>query len=69
MIPGLSGTVVSNRPVELKLLQGRLRANRLEVADAGDLVRFDGGVTMTLRFQDKPSAGDAAATAGEADDR
>jgi len=31
-----------------QLLQGKLNANRLEVADSGDMVRFLGGVTMML---------------------
>jgi lipopolysaccharide export system protein LptC len=42
--------VVSNRPVEVDLLQGTLRGNRLEIVDGGDLVRFEGGVTMTLKL-------------------
>lgn len=42
------GNVVSNKPVWVKLLNGFLNAQRLEVTDGGNLVRFDGGVTMTL---------------------
>jgi lipopolysaccharide export system protein LptC len=42
------GSVVSDQPVELEFLQGKLNANRLEVADSGDMVRFLGGVTMML---------------------
>jgi lipopolysaccharide export system protein LptC len=42
------GHVVSEHPVEVKLLQGTLDANRLEIVNSGELVRFDGGVTMTL---------------------
>jgi len=42
------GNVVSNKPVELKMLQGTLNANRLEIVDSGDLVRFFGGVSMTM---------------------
>jgi len=42
------GNVVSERPVEVELLQGTLNANRLEIVDSGDLVRFDGGVKMTV---------------------
>jgi len=49
------GNVVSERPVEVELLQGTLNANRLEISDSGDLVRFGGGVNMTLML------GDAAA--------
>jgi lipopolysaccharide export system protein LptC len=50
------GHVLSEQPVEVELLQGTLNANRLEIVDSGDLVRFDGGVKMTLML------GDAAAS-------
>jgi lipopolysaccharide export system protein LptC len=46
------GHVLSEQPVEVDLLQGTLNANRLEIVDSGDLVRFDGGVKMTLMFGD-----------------
>jgi lipopolysaccharide export system protein LptC len=49
------GNVVSNAPVELKMLQGKLNANHLEVVDSGDLVRFTDGVTMDLKLN-QPSA-------------
>ena len=42
---------MSDQPVEVELLQGTLNANRLEIVDSGDLVRFDGGVTMTLMLE------------------
>jgi len=42
------GNVTSDRPVELEMLQGILNANRLEVVDSGTLIRFLGGVRMTL---------------------
>jgi lipopolysaccharide export system protein LptC len=42
------GNVVSDKPVQLDMLQGTLNANRLEVADSGDVVRFLGGVDMVL---------------------
>jgi lipopolysaccharide export system protein LptC len=53
------GNIVSNKPVEVKMLKGDLNANRLEVTDAGDLVRFDGGVRMTVKLEpgDYPQAG------------
>ena len=43
-----SGNIVSDKPVEVKMQQGILHANRLEVTSAGEIVRFDGGVAMTL---------------------
>lgn len=46
------GTVVSDQPVELELLQGTLNANRLEIVDSGDLVRFHGGVSMMMMLND-----------------
>jgi lipopolysaccharide export system protein LptC len=48
------GNVVSNNPVEVEMLQGMLNANRLEIVDSGDLVRFDGGVRMTLMLNGAP---------------
>jgi lipopolysaccharide export system protein LptC len=41
-----SGHVVSGKPVEVKLLNGLLNANGLEVE--GDVIRFDGGVTLDM---------------------
>ena len=43
-----SGNIVSDKPVEVNLQQGTVNANRLEVADSGDVIRFDGEVTMLL---------------------
>jgi lipopolysaccharide export system protein LptC len=42
------GNVVSDQPVELEMLQGKLNANRLEIIDSGDLVRFFEGVDMVM---------------------
>jgi lipopolysaccharide export system protein LptC len=42
------GDVVSDQPVEVKLLQGMLNANRLEIVNSGELLRFHGGVDMVL---------------------
>ena len=49
------GTVVSDQPVELEMLQGTLNANRLEIVDSGDLVRFHGGVSMVMMLNDAAS--------------
>ena len=35
------GNVVSEQPVEISCQNGTLKANRLEVIDSGDLIRFD----------------------------
>lgn len=56
------GHVVSDKPVELEMLQGVLNANRLEIVDSGDLVRFHGGVRMTLMLNGEPLAPNASKT-------
>jgi lipopolysaccharide export system protein LptC len=53
------GHLLSEHPVAVKFLNGTLDANRLEIQD-GPVVRFDGGVAMTLTL---PNA-DAAAPQG-----
>jgi lipopolysaccharide export system protein LptC len=60
MVDIRTGHVVSERPVVIELLQGTLNANRLEIVDSGDLVRFEGGVKMNLML------GDAAASPAKA---
>ena len=47
----LPGDIVSESPVEVKLLNGWLNANKLEVLESGDLIRFGGGVEMTLNSE------------------
>jgi lipopolysaccharide export system protein LptC len=42
------GSILSQSPVELKMLNGTLNANRLEVDDRGDVIRFSEGVVMNL---------------------
>jgi len=43
-----SGHIVSESPVEVKLPNGVLNANRLEVKDNGAVILFGAGVEMTL---------------------
>jgi lipopolysaccharide export system protein LptC len=50
------GNVVSDQPVELEMLQGKLNAKRLEISDSGDLVRFYEGVDMVMKLNDLPVA-------------
>jgi lipopolysaccharide export system protein LptC len=62
MIDVKKGNVVSDQPVELEFLQGVLNAKKLEIVDSGDLVRFHGGVEMTMMLNSsavpaKPAAG------------
>jgi lipopolysaccharide export system protein LptC len=42
------GSILSQSPVELSMLNGTLNANRLEVDDRGDVIRFSEGVVMNL---------------------
>ena len=42
------GNVTSEAPVWVKLTNGVIRAKRLEVLDGGELIRFAGGVSMTV---------------------
>jgi Uncharacterized protein conserved in bacteria len=55
------GNVVSNHPVTLEMLQGTLDANRLQIVDHGDLIRFEGGVSMIMML----NAGNLAKPAKE----
>jgi len=43
------GNVVSEKPVWVKLINGVLTANRLDVVDGGDVIRFSEGVSMTIK--------------------
>ncbi len=42
------GSVVSEQPVEVALPDALIKANRLEIIESGDLVRFGGGVVVTI---------------------
>jgi len=54
------GNVISERPVEIRLLQGTLNANRLDIVDSGEIIRFHGGVVMdmTLNQPEQSKAGE-----------
>ena len=51
-----SGHIVSESPVEVKLPDGLLNANRLEVMENGAVILFGGGVEMTLTPDQSQSA-------------
>lgn len=55
------GTVTSDQPVDVKLLNGTLTADTMKVTEKGDVVRFENNVVMHL-VMDRP-----VATAGSAD--
>jgi hypothetical protein len=43
-----TGNIVSEKPVALKLRNGDINANAMEIDQAGQIVRFERGVSMTL---------------------
>jgi lipopolysaccharide export system protein LptC len=51
-----TSNVVSDKPVQVKMLQGVINAKRLEVGNGGDVVRFIGDVKMTLDNIPDPGA-------------
>ncbi|MGE0565442.1 MAG: LPS export ABC transporter periplasmic protein LptC [Pseudolabrys sp.] len=63
-----TSNIVTEQPVEVKMLQGTLNAKRLEVKESGALLLFDGGVSMKLKsenrslFPAKPGVAQPSAT-------
>jgi lipopolysaccharide export system protein LptC len=57
------GYISSDKPVEVKMTRGTLNANRLEVINSGEVIRFDGGVVMHLN-PEQPVAANAPKQAG-----
>ena len=53
------GNIVSDQPVEIILPDGLLKANRLEIEDSGDVIRFDKGVVLTLDAKPEPAKPEA----------
>jgi len=43
-----TGNIVSEKPVALKMLNGTINANAMEIEQAGEVVRFERGVAMLL---------------------
>ena len=43
-----TSNVVSEKPVRVRMQQGTINANRMEVLNSGDTIRFGGGVTMVM---------------------
>ena len=46
-----AGRVVSDKPVEVKTATWTINANGMEVADSGDVMRFDRGVFVTMMLE------------------
>jgi lipopolysaccharide export system protein LptC len=57
-----TGHVVSDHPVEVKLTNGLLNANQLEILENGDLVRFTEGVEMMINADRSGAATQTAET-------
>ena len=49
------GTVESDQPVDVKLLNGTLLGQRMRITDNGEVVRFEGGVSMNLVMDPPPA--------------
>jgi lipopolysaccharide export system protein LptC len=49
-------SIVSDKPVVVKMTSGTVNANHLEVSENGDLIHFDKGVEMNLVPQTAPGA-------------
>jgi lipopolysaccharide export system protein LptC len=60
------GNVVSEHPVIVYLLNGTLNANRLEVVNNGEVIRFDNGVTMNLMLNQSANGRSAQGSTGQA---
>jgi lipopolysaccharide export system protein LptC len=58
------GTVTSEERVDVKLLNGTLAADRLRITGGGEVVRFEGNVTMTL-VMDPPSPPGASTSSAD----
>jgi len=58
------GYVVSEKPVEVFLTNGTLNANRMEVVNNGELLRFGGGIVLDLNGAKSGTQGSTAATKG-----
>jgi lipopolysaccharide export system protein LptC len=43
------GHILSEKPVEVVLPNGRIDANQLEVSENGDVINFRGGVVVTMQ--------------------
>jgi lipopolysaccharide export system protein LptC len=55
------GSIVSEKPVEMFLPNGKLNANRMEVENNGELLRFGGGVVLNLNSIDSAPSGKSTA--------
>lgn len=45
-----NGNVISEKPVQLKMLNGTIKGNRFELLNSGDVIRFDKGVVVNMKL-------------------
>jgi lipopolysaccharide export system protein LptC len=43
-----TGSLVTERPVQVQMQQGTINANRMELLNSGEIIRFERGVTMVM---------------------
>lgn len=60
------GTVVSDKPVNVRMIDGTLDAQKLEITGRGELMIFHGGVTMHINPIDKSAQSAQPATTSAA---
>jgi len=58
------GNITSDKPVAVKMTRGTLNANRLEVINSGEVIRFEGGVVMHLSPEQPAAAKDTPKQVG-----
>jgi lipopolysaccharide export system protein LptC len=46
-----AGRIVSDKPVEVQTATWTINANGMDVAESGDLMRFDRGVFVTMMLE------------------
>ena len=56
------GNITSDKPVEVTMTRGRLNANRIEITNSGEVIRFEGGVVMHLDPEQPAAAKDKRAS-------
>lgn len=59
-----SGRVVSRAPVEIRMISGTVNAQGLEIENKGEIIRFTGGVLMTIIPKDAVARDASPAPAG-----
>ena len=57
-----NGNVISEKPVQLKMLNGTVKGNRFEMQNSGDVIRFDNGVVVNLKLDNASNQNRSAAT-------